>query len=327
MFLVVQAAVNLISAILEEMKTVREIGAEYKKPSKGDGDDDEKEETVWEKIKNWYFQMQAENHLRLSVFVVLYTVSNVLIFFVVLKTWMGIVAAQPAEKRLSWMAPYAKAFGNVLDFNCVIVLMPVCRTFLRLLYNRSTRDKLCFSRFLSFILSFTPIDHNIGAHRTIAQVVVIGSFGHTVAHMINLAMRHDVTVATFGYWAFISGGLIFLIMFVMYSAAAENVKRGHYELFWYVHHLFIFFYVLLVTHGRGGFNGNFWKWLVLPGLVYIMERIARVVRARMAVALVSVTHMRSKGTTVLCLELSSEMFKYAEGQYLFLNCPDRKSVV
>lgn len=105
-------------------------------------------------------------------------------------------------------------------------------------------------------------------------------------------------------------------------AAAENVKRGNFELFWYVHHLFVVFFILLLLHGNGGWNPNFWKWLLLPGIVYILERVARVYRSRQAVTLISVTHMRSaNGSNVLCLELSSSLFQYAEGQYLFLNCP------
>jgi hypothetical protein len=95
--------------------------------------------------------------------------------------------------------------------------MPVCRTFLRLLYNRATRDKRWTSRILHYILSFTPLDHNIGAHKLLASMIVFASAGHTIVHLVNYALRPDQTIAKFGYWSFLSGGIICIVMYIMYA--------------------------------------------------------------------------------------------------------------
>jgi hypothetical protein len=95
--------------------------------------------------------------------------------------------------------------------------MPVCRTFLRLLYNRATRDKLLSSRILHWCLSFTPLDHNIGAHKLLAKVILFTTAGHTIVHLVNYALRPDQTIAKFGYWSFLSGGAICVIMYIMYA--------------------------------------------------------------------------------------------------------------
>jgi hypothetical protein len=57
-------------------------------------------------------------------------------------------------------------------------------------------------------------------------------------------------------WAFIvpgsdgmgpglSGQLLCLVMLVIYAGAHEKVRRVHYETFWYSHHFFILFFILV----------------------------------------------------------------------------------
>lgn len=40
----------------------------------------------------------------------------------------------------SYWIPYAKAFGNILDFNGSIIVLPICRTFLRMSVGRGDGD-------------------------------------------------------------------------------------------------------------------------------------------------------------------------------------------
>lgn len=43
-------------------------------------------------------------------------------------------------------------------------------------------------------------------------------------------------------------------MIIMYAAAAPSYRKGqNFTIFWYTHHLFIVFYILLLIHGK-----NFW---------------------------------------------------------------------
>jgi len=197
----------------------------------------------------------------------------------------------------------------------------VLRTLLRWCYNRSTADQGCFSRFLRFVLLFIPIDRNITFHRLIAKVVAFSAIGHTLMHFLNYANAPSQTLYIFGVWPWVSGGLIVLSMLFIYSAAFENTKMGQFEIFWYNHHFFITFFGFLLSHGHYGYQSNFWRWFLLPGALYLLERILRLYRAYQPVALLSVTVMKPN---VFSLEFAKEgVFKtpYKEGQYLFLQCP------
>lgn len=43
-----------------------------------------------------------------------------------------------------------------------------------------------------------------------------------------------------------------------------------FQVFYWTHLLYIPFWVLLFFHGP-----NFWKWFIIPGVIYIVERILR----------------------------------------------------
>ena len=42
------------------------------------------------------------------------------------------------------------------------------------------------------------------------------------------------------------------------------------KVFYWTHNLFVPWFILLILHGT-----DFWKWFIVPGLVYILERILR----------------------------------------------------
>jgi hypothetical protein len=107
----------------------------------------------------------------------------------------------------------------------------------------------------------------------------------------------------------------------MYGASLNSVKRGHFEIFWYSHHLFILFFILLLLHGRTGFGPNFWKYFLVPGAIYIFERIYREYSAYRNVALVSVTNMNDIVMIVEFDRASAFPSGFKEGQYIFINCP------
>lgn len=129
--------------------------------------------------------------------------------------------------------PVAKAMGALLDLNCALILMPVLRTFIRYLYNRSTADQSCVANVLRAILYVVPLDKNLKLHKLIAGVIMGATILHTVAHYINFALRPAPVLTLFnGAWPLISGGVVCWAMFFIYTAAFENTKRGQFEIFW-----------------------------------------------------------------------------------------------
>lgn len=49
-------------------------------------------------------------------------------------------------------------------------------------------------------------------------------------------------------------------MLVIYSATPENTRRGQFEIFWYSHHCFVLFFILILFHGNGGINPHYWMY-------------------------------------------------------------------
>ena len=272
-------------------------------------------------LVRWVRLQKEQNSTGTLVFMFLYAAANVVIFVNALIVWVEKNNNFPENERLSQYAPLAKAFGNFLDFNCAIIVVPVLRTMIRWLYKASTANEGCFAKFLRGILFFVPLDKNLSFHKIIAKMVAFGAIGHTVFHLVNYIESPDNTLKKFGVWPWVSGGIVFICMLLMYGAVFKNVKGPHFEIFWYSHHCFIPFFFFLLLHGDGWFNPNFWKWFVGPGSLYIIERILRIYRAKQPVVLLSVTHMKPN---VVSLEFDKQgVFAddYKEGMYIFLCCP------
>ena len=47
------------------------------------------------------------------------------------------------------------------------------------------------------------------------------------------------------------------------------------QVFYRTHLLYVPYMILLILHGP-----NFWKWAIVPGVIYLMERIMRFLRSR-----------------------------------------------
>jgi hypothetical protein len=74
-------------------------------------------------------------------------------------------------------------------------------------------------------------------------------------------------------WAL--GNLLVLIMVLMYTTAVDSVRRRYFNVFYFTHHLFVLFFILLLLHGP-----NFWMWFIIPGTLYLVERIMREYRGK-----------------------------------------------
>jgi len=254
-------------------------------------------------------------------FCVIYFIGNLAAFIVTAITWWKAVDELPEDKKLSYWAPFAKAFGAVIDINSSLILLPVCRTMLRMMYNVATLGETCFSYVLRELFEWVPLDHNHMLHKALAKITLFGVLGHTLMHFINYSIAPEPSLARFGIWPFISGMILLIIMMFIYCGGFDAVKRKTFEIFWYSHHLFIPYFILILVHGKGGLNPNFWKYFLLPGILYIIERILRVVRSKNEVRLMSVLYMEPKLLSLEFDKKSAFPSGFKEGQYLFINCP------
>ena len=216
----------------------------------------------------------------------------------------------------------AKMFGNLLDVNCAFILFPEGRSFICYLYNKST-DQRRVSLLLNFLLSFMPLDSAIQWHKMMAFLIVIGAVFHTYAHYMHYGEVPYTYDQTYGATVWISGVIIIFCMQFLYCTSFADVRHGKFEMFWYTHHVFIIFFITILLHGQNSQNPNFWKWFVIPGMMYLFERTMREVRSRDAVGVVSITHLNNNFAKVFCLELQKKgpIKHHQEGQYIFVKAP------
>jgi hypothetical protein len=276
-------------------------------------------EGIFGAIKVYIASISQQNKVGQTIFFAAYVVGNVALFAYKVNLWVGkvhdakIALDDDKTKVPTGWTPVAKGFGGLLDLNCALILMPVLRTIIRYLYNRSTADQGFVSTMLRGILYFIPLDQNLKFHKLIASVIMGATIGHTIAHYVNFSLRPVAVLTSFhGAWPLVSGGLVCLAMFYIYSAVFQNTKQGQFEIFWYSHHIFVFFFLILFVHGTNGLNPGFWQFFIGPGALYLVERLLRVYRANQRVVVLSATIMDD----VFSLEFAKEgaLSQYKEGQ-------------
>merc|ERR1719245_2645374 len=115
---------------------------------------------------------------------------------------------------------------------------------------------------------------------------------HVAAHLFNYGLKKELVDRDFGDQIF--------------CTSFEIVRMNKFEFFWYTHHLFIFYFIFNLVHGKGFRGPNFWKYFLFPGTAYTAERLLREYRSRQPVGIVSVTHMETKKAKVFAWELEKK---------------------
>ncbi|GAB5366399.1 hypothetical protein AAMO2058_001140400 [Amorphochlora amoebiformis] len=320
----------LVASFIEVVGFLRsEQWVEPKKRRKSRKDKEIAEENAhmsyWDKFYSWLVHKHEENKLQRMIFCMIFFAANLALFIYTAIIWTAAVEEMDEDKKLSSYAPFAKAFGAVIDLNSSLLLIPVCRTIIRLVYNSATSGEGCCAWFVRGFFNFIPLDKNIYLHKTLAKISLFAVVGHTIFHFINYSIKPQSTLDRFGWWPFYSGVILLLICQLIYTGAFEDVKRPTFEIFWYSHHLFIFYFLITLLHGAGGFNPNFWKYFAIPGLLYILERAMRYRRGKRMVIVKSVMTMEPN---LLSIEMDKKSAfgeaGFREGQYVFVNCPSVK---
>jgi predicted ferric reductase len=225
----------------------------------------------------------------------------------------------------------ARAAALVLHVDAALILLPVCRNFISICRRTS-------------LGSVIPFDKNITLHKATGWSIVIWSFVHIAAHMVNfteLAISASPTAggrfvafleANFITGPGVTGWIMTASLGTMAWFAVEKRRRAHFERFWYSHHLFIVFFINWQLHGMFcmiqpdrppycSFNsiGVFWRYWLVGGVIWIWERVLREVRSRHRTYISKVIQHPNK---VCELQIKKEKTTVRAGQYIFLSCPE-----
>ena len=212
----------------------------------------------------------------------------------------------------------------MLGIDSALLLLAVCRNLVTF-FRKSSLNK---------VFNF---QENLYLHRWTAYAMLFFTLLHVNAHYFNFfIVQFQLTQAGLGTaadihyksWAGSTGHIMLLVMFIMYTAANQNVKTKKFELFWYSHHLFVVFYLCMFFHAFGCFvksadtgqcksyNTNYY--LVPVFVFYVGERLWRMWRSGRPTEITGVVFHPGNTIEIRFLKPS---FSYLPGQYLFVNIP------
>lgn len=208
----------------------------------------------------------------------------------------------------------ARMFGNSLNFNCSLILVLVLRKHLTWLRIKGGNNLL-------------PIDDFIQIHKIIGIVILIETLIHTIAHLINVAVKYEKNTSealsvlftlkvSKGYTTGIIETIILIVIIVFASSYVR--KRGHFELFYLAHMLTIPWLLIMLLHAP-----NFWKWLLLPGLCYTIEKVLRYRKIRsnkFGDTFIMESYVLPSKVTHLVIRKPSK-FHFKPGDYIYINIP------
>ncbi|KAI1893949.1 hypothetical protein AGOR_G00128910 [Albula goreensis] len=155
----------------------------------------------------------------------------------------------------------SRASASVLNLNCSLVLLPMCRSILTCLRGSHKIVSRKGRRLLDKSKTF---------HVACGVSICVFSVVHVLAHLANavsfsaryseefpsLNVAHhrgeDPRIIILTTVPGITGVLLVLILFLMFTASSYCIRVSSYEIFWYTHNLFIVFYIVLLVHVVGG---------------------------------------------------------------------------
>uniref|UniRef100_A0A8C9Y2T4 NADPH oxidase 4 n=1 Tax=Sander lucioperca TaxID=283035 RepID=A0A8C9Y2T4_SANLU len=113
------------------------------------------------------------------------------------------------------------------------------------------------------------LDKSKTFHVACGVAICIFSVVHVSAHLVNVVnfsvsysddfpalnlarFRGEVRHKCLHILPGVTGVLLVLILFLMFTSSSYCVRLSNYEIFWYTHNLFIVFYIILMVHMVGG---------------------------------------------------------------------------
>jgi NADPH oxidase 5 len=216
--------------------------------------------------------------------------------------------------------------GQCLNFNCAFVLVLMLRQTLTFLRTRGFGEIL-------------PLDNHIYLHKLTGWLIVFYGSLHTVMHLINFSFyviydpvinANNYSLAEFFFtsrpglfglipgWANPTGFLLIIILLIMFICSLPFVRRGgSFEVFYWTHLLYVPFWILVILHGP-----VFWKWFIIPGCIFVIERVLRFIWMRSDRGKSYVSSGILLPSKVINLVIKRPFhFCHRPGDYVFINIP------
>ncbi|KAM7397360.1 hypothetical protein PAMP_020338 [Pampus punctatissimus] len=247
------------------------------------------------------------NNSRKLLFLCVYAGLSLLLF----------IAAMLQHSRGGVCYMLAKGCGQCLNFNCTFVMVLMlrrCLTWLR----------------VTWVVRVLPLDQNILLHQIVGYAIFCYTLVHTTAHIFNFVQLSEQS--EFSLWEYllttrpgigwvkgtasVTGVVLQVVICLMVLCSSTFVRRsGHFEVFYWSHLSYVWVWSLLMVH-----CANFWKWFVVPGLVFLLEKIVGIAVSRMGgLYIVEVNLLPSKVTHLVIKR--PQFFHFKPGDYVYINIP------
>ena len=122
----------------------------------------------------------------------------------------------------------------------------------------------------------------------------------------------------FGGLANPTGIFLFVIIFIMFSCSLPCVRRrGHFEIFYFSHYLYVLYYLLLILHAP-----QFWKYFLPVGLIWLGETVLRLVHSSLGRGKTFVIRGERLPSRVTHLVINRPSnFHFNPGDWVFIKIP------
>lgn len=198
----------------------------------------------------------------------------------------------------------ARGCGACMNFNAAFCLLPMMRLFISGLRR-------------TYLARYLALEESIGFHRLAGQVMFATAAVHTAAYLTLYALNRERSLATslMGTPASITGWILAINFFLLWIFALERVRRRWpFEIFYITHFLGVPLVALLLIH-----SPNYWKWFVVGGLGYLVDRAVRFYRMRLPSHLAAVRTLPSDVTELAIARPAA--FDYRPGDFVFVLIP------
>lgn len=198
----------------------------------------------------------------------------------------------------------ARGCGAIMNFNAAFCLLPMMRLFISAL--RRTR----LARYLA-------LEDSVRFHWLSGHVMFAAAIVHTLAYLCLYGWVSDKSLIAnlMGSVASITGWILALIFLGFWLVALDSVRRRlPFELFYVTHFAGVAIVILLLIH-----SPNYWKWFVIGGTGYLLDRALRFYRMRQPSTIVS-TRILPSAVTELVIARPPE-FSYRAGDFVFVLIP------
>ncbi|CAG2233000.1 NOX5 [Mytilus edulis] len=215
----------------------------------------------------------------------------------------------------------AKICGKNLNFNCTLVLVLMLRQTINLVRSTTIGRRL-------------PLDKHVLFHKYVVIMIVLYTTVHTIGQVGNAYVVSSLStelpvgtilltdVSQYGLLngsAYITGWVAASILMIIVTFSLPCIRSRLYELFFTVHFLCVPFWIVLIFHCQ-----DFWKWILVPGCLFLIEQIYRLKWIKQI--RYGVTHIQRATLlhgSVTHLEISRpRTFDFKPGDYLYLQIPE-----